>query len=125
MLKAAFVPDVISQHFPGNHFGVPSRFLIPWQLIALGIGDSLAPPHNDMEKGSRHTLEVVPQLKDRKYQNVPTFPFFEAKITAIQSTFSGRRLPAYRFSIQTWSRSKSWASWRCQTMGKHSLLPSG
>jgi hypothetical protein len=65
MLKAAPVPNVICQHVSCDHLGVPSRFLIPWQLVTIGIGDRLAPAHDDIEKVSRHTPGIVPQLKDR------------------------------------------------------------
>jgi hypothetical protein len=65
MLKAALVTNMIRQHVLCDHFGVPSRFLVPWQLVTLGVGDSLAPAHDDIEKVSRHGREITMRSKGR------------------------------------------------------------
>jgi hypothetical protein len=58
MLNAATVSGVISQYVPGNHLGVPSRFLVPWQFLTIGIGNSRPPAHDDIEKVSRHGRKI-------------------------------------------------------------------
>jgi hypothetical protein len=78
MLKAALVPDVISQHVPRDDLGVLSCLFIPGQLITLGIGDSLAPAHNDIEKISRHARRHSAAIEGRQYKTVPTRAIWRA-----------------------------------------------
>ena len=86
MLKAAVVPDVISQHVPRDVLGVLSRLFIPGQFVAVRIGDSPPPAHDDIEKVSRHGLKMGLQPKGcstKPYQTVPTFSFFETNLTSL------------------------------------------
>ena len=40
--------------YDGAHPCVSSRFLIPGQFVAIGIGDSFSSTHDDVEKVSQH-----------------------------------------------------------------------
>jgi hypothetical protein len=72
------ITDVISQHVPRDDLGVLSCLFIPGQLITLGIGDSLAPAHNDIEKISRHARRHSAAIEGRQYKTVPTRAIWRA-----------------------------------------------
>ena len=63
MLKAALVPNAPAQHLSRNRSGVPPRFFIPRELIAVRIGNRFPPAHNDIEKKPRHSGRISEKIK--------------------------------------------------------------